>query len=251
VQDEVLQEEQLRHVVKRAYSICSPMLDGRGQLVRAEESTQVEFYITLVRYAPKHAPALTPRLFALSPGDRLFVGPHVHGHYTLRDVQPDEDVIFAATGTGEAPHNAMLVQLLASGHRGRIVSATCVRYERDLAYLATHRRLEQLFPSYRYIGLTTREPWNLDPSRADFAGKSHLQDLFASGRIEQIGGTSLDPARTHVFLCGNPAMIGAPQHAHALRFYPRPTGMVEILEGRGFRLDEPGRPGNLHVEKYW
>jgi ferredoxin--NADP+ reductase len=46
-------------------------------------------------------------------------------------------------------------------------------------------------------------------------------------------------------------MIGAPQHTHALRFYPQPTGMVEILEGRGFQLDEPHQPGTIHLERYW
>ena len=268
VQQESLAEEQLRHVVKRAYSISSPILDAAGNLVRPQEAAELEFYIALVRRAEQHVPALTPRLFALAVGDRLFVGPHAHGQYTLRGVGPDDDIIFAATGTGEAPHNAMLAELLASravgqasslthqagsliyGHRGRIALATCVRQQRDLAYLATHRRLEQMFPQYRYFGLTTREPWNLDPAHPDFVGKSYLQDFFGSGRFEQTWGT-LDPGHTHIFLCGNPAMIGAPQHLHALRFYPQPTGMVEIFERRGFRLDEPHRPGNLHLEKYW
>jgi ferredoxin/flavodoxin---NADP+ reductase len=238
-------------VVKRAYSICSSMLDSSGRLALPQRSDELEFYVTLVRQAEKHAPALTPRLFALRPGDRLFLETHAHGHYTLAGVGTDDDVIFAATGTGEAPHNAMLADLLARGHRGRIASLTCVRYQRDLAYLATHRRLEQMFPNYRYLGLTTREPWNVDSTRGDYVGKCYLQEYFATGRCEEIWGAALDPARTHVFLCGNPTMIGAPQHAHALRFYPRPTGMVEILEGRGFRLDEPHHRGNIHLEKYW
>jgi ferredoxin--NADP+ reductase len=108
-----------------------------------------------------------------------------------------------------------------------------------------------MYPNYRYLGLTTREPWNLDPSRDDYVGKTYLQDYFTSGRFEEIWGTPLNPQRMHIFLCGNPTMIGAPQHSHALRFYPRPTGMVEILEGRGFHLDEPHQPGTIHLEKYW
>jgi hypothetical protein len=27
--------------------------------------------------------------------------------------------------------------------------------------------------------------------------------------------------------------------------------MVEVLERRGFRADEPQQPGNIHFEKYW
>jgi ferredoxin/flavodoxin---NADP+ reductase len=33
--------------------------------------------------------------------------------------------------------------------------------------------------------------------------------------------------------------------------YPQPKGMVEVLETRGFRADEPHQPGNIHFEKYW
>jgi ferredoxin--NADP+ reductase len=251
VQQESLDAGHLAHMVKRAYSICCRMLDAQGRLVRPGEESLLEFYVSLVRQAEKHAPALTPRLFALSRGDRLFLGPHAHGSYTLAGVRPDDDVIFIATGTGEAPHNAMTAELLARGHTGRIASLVCVRYERDLAYLATHQRLEEMFPNYRYLGLTTREPWNLDASRADFVGKTYLQDFFQSGRFEAWWGAALNPHRMHVFLCGNPTMIGAPQHEHALRFYPRPLGMVEILEARGFRIDEPHNPGNIHLEKYW
>lgn len=250
-QEESLTEDQRRRVVQRAYSICCSMLDATGQLVRPTETDALEFYVSIVRRAEKHAPALTPRLFALAKGDRLVVGARAHGHYTLHGVRPDDDVIFVATGTGEAPHNAMLAELLASGHRGRIVSVTCVRYERDLAYLATHRRLEQMFPQYRYLCLTTREPRNLDVARPDYVGKSYLQEFFASGRFEETWGCSIDAARTRVFLCGSPAMIGAPQHSHALRFYPQPTGMVEVLEGRGLKLEEGNNSGGIRVERYW
>jgi ferredoxin--NADP+ reductase len=251
VQAEQLDYSQLRQMIKRAYSICASMLDSAGCLERPQHCDELEFYVSLLRRTEKHAPELTPRLFALRKGDKLFLGPHAHGHYTLDGVKTDDDVIFAATGTGEAPHNAMLAELLARGHRGRIASITCVRYQRDLAYLKTHRRLEQMFPNYRYVGLTTREPWNVDTTRSDYVGKWYLQDYFASGRFEDTWGATLDPSHTHVFLCGNPVMIGAPEHAHAMRFSPQPRGMVEILEGRGFRVAEPHHPGRIHLEKYW
>jgi ferredoxin--NADP+ reductase len=62
----------------------------------------------------------------------------------------------------------------------------------------------------------------------------------------------LDPARAHVYLCGNPAMIGIPHtEEDGSHSYPQPTGVVEILERRGFHTDERGRRGNIHFEKYW
>jgi ferredoxin--NADP+ reductase len=47
-------------------------------------------------------------------------------------------------------------------------------------------------------------------------------------------------------------MIGVPLHTHnETTRYPQPTGMVELLEKRGFRIDRPHEPGNIHFEKYW
>jgi ferredoxin--NADP+ reductase len=241
-----------RKIVKRAYSMSCSMLDDRGNLVRAISSSYLEFYITLVRRAERQPPALTPRLFKLREGDRIFCGPHVHGHYTLRAVGRDDCVIFAATGTGEAPHNAMLADLLATGHRGQIVMATCVRRKTDLAYLNTHRELEHRYVNYRYLTLTTREPENLDATLPGYIGRRYLQDYFMSGDFERDAGIELSAQHTHVFLCGNPTMIGVPHHTHdPARRYPQPLGLVEVLERRGFCVDQPHEPGNIHFEKYW
>ena len=238
-------------LIQRAYSIGCRLVDERGDLVRAVDSPLLEFDITLVRNA-RVPPALTPRLFALSPGSRVYCGPRAHGHYGLGGVQPDDAVIFAATGTGEAPHNAMLTELLSRAHRGRIVSIGCVRYRQDLAYISQHRALEQKFPNYRYMPLTTREPENIDPHHSEFVGKRYLQDYFGSGDLERECGLQLNPEHAHVFLCGSPDMIGAPARSPAAaERTPVPGGMVELLERRGFRSDHPHQPGNLHFEKYW
>lgn len=243
--------QRLQKLIKRAYSISCPLLDEAGQLVGAGDLNFLEFYISLVRHA-HHPPALTPRIFALEPGDRIFCGPHIVGHYTLEGVARDANVILAATGTGEAPHNAMISQLLKTGHRGRIVNVTCVRLKKDLGYLATHRRLEERFLHYRYVVLTTREPENVELSRPDYVGKRYLQDYFESGGFESETGLSLSPDNTHVFLCGNPDMIGEPLRSHdPTRRYPQPRGMVETLENLGFRVDLPHQRGSIHFEKYW
>jgi ferredoxin/flavodoxin---NADP+ reductase len=146
----------------------------------------------------------------------------------------------------------MIAELLRRGHCGRILSAVCVRHRADLGYLDVHRELERRYPQYRYLRLTTREPENLDPSRPDYVGKQYLQDLLPSGQLEEVLGGLLDPHRTHVWLCGNPDMIGLPPPArpgeHPL---PVPGGMVDLLTSRGFRLDRPEARGNIHFEKYW
>jgi ferredoxin--NADP+ reductase len=176
------------------------------------------------------------------------MGEKITGHFTLEPVQEGDSVVFLGTGTGEAPHNYMLWQLLHRGHKGRILSACCVRYLRDLGYLATHEELMRRHGNYRYLPLTTREP-------AQAGQKVYIQDLLTSGQLEERLGAPLDPARTHVFLCGNPNMIGAPirDRATGVRSYPAPMGVVEILEKRGFHTDEPQlkRKGNIHFEEYW
>lgn len=249
---EELSDEQRRKLVRRAYSFSCSLLDDAGHLIAPERCDHLEFYITLIRHAEEHPPGLTPRLFGLSPGSRLFVGPKTTGHYTLESVQPDDDVVFIATGTGEAPHNAMVAHLLDVKHRGRLVSVTCARLRHDLGYVEQQRELERQYPTYRYLTLTTREAENLDPRIPGYVGKRYLQDYFASGNFAEEAEIDLDPARTHVFLCGNPRMIGAPRpESEGASRYPSPQGMVETLEAMGFKADQRDVPGNVHYEKYW
>lgn len=239
-------------LIKRAYSFSCPLLDEHERLLRPADCRWLEFYIALVEPLPGQPPGLTPRLFRLVPGDRLYLGERAHGRYTLAHVRDTDTVVFAATGTGEAPHNAMVAELLARGHRGRIVCATTVRYRKDLGYLHAHRRLEAMYKQYCYLALTTREPENLNPAVPGYVGKWHLQDLFASGEFERRTQLKLDPSSTHIFLCGNPAMVGLPHRdGNGNLVFPRPRGMVEVLSERGFVLDRPGHPGNIHVESYW
>jgi len=240
-----------RPLIRRAYSISCPVLDGRGRLASVNSLPFVEFYVALVARDSDHPPMLTPRLFALAEGSRLNLGPHVYGQYTLAGVKPGDDVAFFATGTGEAPHNAMIVDLFERQQAGRIVSVVCTRRFPELGYLAQHRELERRYPNYRYIPLTTREPHNLDPTLPGFTGKQHVQDLVTSGRLERELGYEFEPTRTHVFLCGNPAMLGIPHKAPDGQFvFPEPPGMIEVFTHRGFQSDRDSLP-NIHFEKYW
>ena len=146
----------------------------------------------------------------------------------------------------------MTANLLKTGHRGQIVSVTCARRKKDFGYLDTQRHLQEQFSNYRFVALTTREPENLNASHPKYVGKRYLQEYFAAGDFEADTGLSLTPNNTHVFLCGNPDMIGVPLQTHdQTRRYPRPKGMVEALENLGFRVDRPHERGNIHFEKYW
>lgn len=251
-QPEDVPEKKIRKVMQRAYSISCPLADESGSPVTVDSIDYMEFYITLVREADsadKKPPVLTPRLFNLGEGDRIMVGKKVTGKYVLGDVKPDESILMLGTGTGEAPHNAMAAKLLADGHRGVIVNATSVRHRSDLAYIEIHQRLMDKFPNYKYLPYSTRDPENLDPEHPNFVGKQYLQELFTSGKLAEAAGDPLDPSNTHVFLCGNPAMIGyvAPGSDP-----PSTPGMLPLLRDAGFQdeSDHSGA-GSIRFEKYW
>ena len=247
-QVETLAPDDLSKVVRRAYSISCSMVAEQGGLVDIAATDYLEFYIVLVREnADGRVPALTPRLFALKERDRINIGEKITGMYTLDPVKPNDSVIFLGTGTGEAPHNYMLWELLKRGHAGKILSASCVRYSRDLGYLDTHMLLMNRHGNYKYLPLTTRE--------ATITKKVYIQDVIAGGEMEEQLGAPLDPASTHVFLCGNPKMIGVPTRDKeaGTKSYPTPTGVIEILEHRGFQADVSAIKfkGNVHFEEYW
>ncbi|WP_173403180.1 ferredoxin--NADP reductase [Rhodopirellula sallentina] len=241
-----------RKIVRRAYSISCPMLDEEGNLATQDSVDYLEFYITLVRQgatAVSKPPALTPRLFGKSVGDRVVLEKKIVGKYKLGSYEPDDTMLFLGTGTGEAPHNAMAAKLLATGHRGRIIIATSVRYRHDCAYMNEHRVLMRQYPNYLYLPMTTREPENLQPDHPQFVGKQYLQAMFTSGKLSELAEDPLDPANTHVFLCGNPDMIGyiAPG-AEA----PENPGMLPLLRAAGFRDDvQEHHAGTIRFEKYW
>jgi ferredoxin--NADP+ reductase len=237
--------DQLSKMARRSYSVSSSIVDENGELV-APHPEEVEFYIVQVRPGEEEIPALTPRVFLKGVGDRIYMSHKFTGRYTLDDVEPSDNIVFLSTGTGEAPQNYMTAELLRNAHQGKIINVVCVRYRDDLAYSDQQAIVEGRFPNYQFLTLTTREPENVD-------NKVYIQDLITSGRLEEELGAPLDPANTHVFLCGNPAMIGLPKwddDAGTMEF-PEPRGVCEILHERGFTIDHRKERGNVHFEEYW
>ena len=93
--------------------------------------------------------------------------------------------------------------------------------------------------------ITTREPGDLE-------NKVYIQDVIASGRLEEEMGAPLDPTNTHVFLCGNPAMIGLPKWDEDGEMeFPEVLGVCQMLHERGFTIDHRRERGNVHYEEYW
>jgi ferredoxin--NADP+ reductase len=119
---------------------------------------------------------------------------------------------------------------------GPIVSMVSVRYLADLGYEQEHAVLQKRYPYYHYVPLATRE---------STIPKRYIQDVIRE--LDLPDGVHLDPRSTHVYLCGNPAMIGLPEDGE----FPKTVGVVEILTEMGFTLDRRGQRGNIHYEEYW
>jgi ferredoxin--NADP+ reductase len=264
-QPEVLPAKLATKLVRRAYSISCPMLDREQALLPCSECDFLEFYVTLIRQA-EQPPALTPRLFAMAVGDRMFAHSRIVGTYTLAGINKDDTILMLGTGTGEAPHNAMAADLLRNGHTGPIVIATCARLLADFGYRREHDVLAKRYQNFTYLTYTTREPFNLDATTPGFVGLQRLQTVYSSGQLAADARIEISPQTTHVFLCGNPMMIGlrkpdAPPLAE--------PGMLQFLIADGFRSlhpvehekhdssvshpfhsPDPG-PGIVRFEKYW
>jgi ferredoxin--NADP+ reductase len=204
-------------MVRRAYSIASSSVERR----------YVEFYLALVTSGQ-----LTPRLFALRPGSRLFLGPKASGMFTLDRVPPGKAIVLIATGTGLAPYLSMLRTMLVNETQRRFVVLHGARFSWDLGYRGELESLARLRPNFTYIPSITRP--DQDPHFHGRTGRA--QALVEQGVVEKDSGVALDPAQADVFLCGNPDMVKA---------------VKAMLEARGFSADQPGKPGTIHVEEYW
>ncbi len=238
-------------LVRRSYSVSSPMFTsedyhvdhGVADLARCEDLEDLEIYAVLVRPEDDFVPGLTPRLALKDVGDRLFMGRKMAGRFTAAAItDPTTPLVFLSTGTGEAPNIAMAVELLRTGHTGPIVSVVTARHWSDLVYVDKNRALEERFANYTYLPIPTREP---------DVEKRYIQDVVRTEFTPDSLGIELDPATTHVFVCGNPDMIGLPDESGDEPVYPEPTGVVEMLVERGFKLDKRKDPGNIHYEEFW
>ncbi len=183
----------------------------------------VELYINLVPGG-----TLTPRLWSLHEGGRLYLHPVVNGIFTLDDVLPGKDLIMIATGTGISPYLSMLRHFRGKSRWRTFTMIHGVRNVEDLGYRQELEEAAKTDPTIFYLPTVTREDW---PGL-----KGRAQDVLFGGEYTKRVGVTLSPEQCHVFLCGNPAMVEAIENA---------------LMVRGFHKHKRGTPGNIHEEAYW
>jgi ferredoxin--NADP+ reductase len=207
----------LEEVVKRAYSLASAPTDHDG----------LELYLVKVREGE-----LTPEVWDLREGDRLFVEGKVQGEFTLEGVPTDHDVLAVATGTGIAPYVSMLRTFAGKQRWRRFTVVHGTRRLVDLGYREEIESYVRRYPDVRYVPILSREP-----EGSSWQGlRGRVLQLLEPAAYERVTGAPLDPSQTEVFLCGNPEMVQTAR---------------KTLEARGFVLNTRRRRGTIHMERYW
>lgn len=201
-------------MVRRAYSIASA------------PGVPPEFYLSLVPSG-----ALSPKLFDLKAGDRIDVENKAYGFFTLKWVPPAEELWMVATGTGLCPFLSILRSPEVWARYDKLVIVHGVREWSHLAYRDELAEMSRAHGNkLTWLPVLSREP--------ERAGVVHgrITTALESGELERAVGLSLSEERTHLMLCGNPAMIDE---------------VGKLLLARGLRRHRPRTPGHFTAERYW
>jgi ferredoxin--NADP+ reductase len=194
-------------------------------LVNPPGAEPLEFYYNVVQDGP-----LSPRLAALGAGDAVYVAPNPAGFLVLREVPEAENLWLISTGTGLGPFLSILRTEAPWQRFAKVLLVHAVRSAADRAYremidgIARARGAQ-----FGFVSFVSREA-------VEGALAGRVTEAIRDGRLERAAGAELSAARSHVMLCGNPAMV---------------SDVTAALEERGMRKHRRRAPGHITVETYW
>ncbi|MEK5762263.1 ferredoxin--NADP reductase [Acinetobacter junii] len=204
-------------LVVRAYSVVSSPFDEN-----------LEFFSIVVPDG-----AFTSNLQHLEIGDELYLDKTAYGYLTLARYQLPlaHDLWLLATGTGLAPFLSMLQDFETWTKYQHIHLIYSVRSTAELAYVDRIQEIAESFgeghTGFKFVPIITRDP--------NATLHDRLPVLIENGELEEVVGLSLNPATSHVMLCGNPQMV---------------EDTKDALKQRGLKMNRRGE-GNIAVENYW
>jgi len=188
----------------------------------------VEFLITLVPEG-----ALSPRVFALEVGDKIWMSKNLNGFFSLERVPEDANLLVLATGSGLSACIGMIRSTTETLAHRKIALVHGSRFSRELAYRAELELLARVSDNFTYINCISRP----ETEASEWHGRSgYVQDILRSGDIDDTWGFHPSPDNTHIFVSGNPAMCEAVSQ--------------KALE-EGFIEQTYKQPGTLHMERFW
>ena len=204
-------------LVVRAYSVVSSPFDEN-----------LEFFSIVVPDG-----AFTSNLQHLEVDDELYLDKTAYGYLTLARYQLPlaHDLWLLATGTGLAPFLSMLQDFETWTKYQHIHLIYSVRSTAELAYVDRIQEIAESFgeghTGFKFVPIITRDP--------NATLHDRLPVLIENGELEKVVGLSLNPATSHVMLCGNPQMV---------------EDTKDALKQRGLTMNRRGE-GNIAVENYW
>jgi ferredoxin--NADP+ reductase len=205
-------------LIKRAYSIASSSM----------EKQYIEVYVRLVTTG-----SLTPRLFALNIGDKLWLFSKAKGMFTMAQVPQAQNIILFATGTGVAPYMSMLRSQVINQESRKYAVVHSAWNSWDLGYQSELLTIERFCPNFYYMPVISSPekepiPWHGETG--------FVQKIWENKIIHKKWNLDINPENTRIFLCGHPDMI---------------REMIALLGKSGFKEHTSLQPGTIHLEKYW
>jgi ferredoxin/flavodoxin---NADP+ reductase len=223
-----------------AQSSASPAVWRAYSIASAPYDEHLEFYSIVVPQGE-----FTSALAQLQVGDAVLVDRQAFGFLTTARFQTaasGNDLWLLSTGTGLAPFISVLHTVSVWESYERIVVVHGVRESAELAYaeqiaaLKHHPLLGDIINTHSerliYQACISREPVAASSS----ALRGRITDLIINGTLEKHLGLTLEPLRSRVMICGNPAMVDDTRSA---------------LKARGLVVSRSAAPGQIAVENYW
>ena len=203
-----------KELVARPYSIASAN----------HETQNFEFYISHVKSGQ-----LTPRLFNLALGSRIWVDDKILGIFNLNDTPPECNIVMIATGTGLAPYISFIRSHIGDHRNIKMAIIHGASYSWDLGYYSELSFIDHTFDNFFYFPTILKK----DNSWNGLSG--YIENHLEAGILENQAGIEIHPDKTHFFLCGNPKMV---------------ESVSVFLQNRGFCKHSKDICGSLHVEEY-
>jgi ferredoxin--NADP+ reductase len=201
-------------IIIRPYSIASAN----------HETQNFEFYISHVKSGQ-----LTPRVFNLSLGSRIWVDKKILGVFALNNTPKGCNIVMVATGTGLAPYISFLRSHINDHREIKMAVMHGAAYPWDLGYYSELKFIESAFPNFYYM------PTLLKADSAWHGLRGYIETHLESGLLQKNSGIELDPEKTHFYLCGNPKMVDS---------------VVAVLEKNNFKKHTKKFTGSVHIEEY-
>lgn len=192
--------------------------------VNAPDEDLLEIYFNRVPEG-----SLSNRLFALQPGQEVYVADRAAGFMTLSEVPAGKVLWMLATGTALGPFLSMLKTPLPWQQFEKLVLVHGVRSTDELTYGELLDELQQRYPQQLVpLSSVTREA-------GAAALAERIPEAIENGNLERAAGIKFDPRDSRVMLCGNPGMVQA---------------SLEALQVKGLKKHLRREPGQVLLEIY-